>query len=259
MKRFAGKNVLVTGAAAGLGRTIAEAYAREGADVAIIDRAAADATVAAIEELGRRAASFVADIRHETEVDTAVAKAADFFHGRIDVLVNNAGFNGYYHQIKDMVLADWRDTLDINLTGPMLVSRATLPFMLARGAGSIAMTASNVSKRGLPYRADYVCAKWALLGFNQTLALELAPLGIRVNAVCPGPIEGDRIEDVMERSAGAEGKTIAQVRHEWESAAPMGRFVTADEVTAAFLFITSDDASAMTGQALNVTGGFIMN
>jgi NAD(P)-dependent dehydrogenase (short-subunit alcohol dehydrogenase family) len=167
-------------------------------------------------------------------------------------------FNGHYSLIKDMPLGHWRETIEINLTGTMLVTRTTRPFMIARQSGSIVTTASNVARRGLPYRADYVCSKWALVGFTQTLALELAPYKIRVNAVCPGPIEGDRIEDVMAHHAEVEGKTIAEIRRAWESAAPMNRFVEPREVAAVILFLCSADASAMTGQALNVTGGFLM-
>jgi 2-hydroxycyclohexanecarboxyl-CoA dehydrogenase len=255
--RFSEKNVLVTGAATGVGRHIAQGFAREGADVAILDFQDAAATVADVTALGRRCHGFRADVRDEGQVDAAVRAAADFFGGRIDVLVNNAGFNGHYSLIKDMPLAHWHETLEVNLTGTMLVTRAVLPLMIARRGGAIGITASNVARRGLPYRADYVCSKWALLGFNQTLALEVATYNIRVNAVCPGPIEGDRIEDVMAHHAQVEGKTLADVRREWE-AVPMKRFVEPQEVAAAMLFLCSSDASAMTGQALNVTGGFIM-
>lgn len=255
--RYTNRTLLITGAAAGLGRHIACAYAAEGADVAILDHQGAEATVAEITAMGRRARAFRADIRDEAAVADAVG-AAHGWLGRIDVLVNNAGFNGHYALIKDMALSHWKETLDINLTGTFLVTRAVIPHMIAAGKGAIASTASNVARRGLPYRGDYVCSKWALLGLTQTLALELAPLGIRVNAVCPGPIEGDRIEDVMERQAAIEGKTKDQIRHDWEAAAPMNRFVTAQEVTSALMYLTSDDASAMTGQALNVTAGFLM-
>jgi NAD(P)-dependent dehydrogenase (short-subunit alcohol dehydrogenase family) len=256
--RFKGKNVIVTGAAAGVGRTMATSFAREGADIAIIDFQDASQTASLIAAEGRRCATFKADIRHEDQVEAAVQGAAEFFGDRIDVLINNAGFNGHYNLVQNMPAADFRDTIDINLVGTMLVTKAVIPYMIARESGSIGTTASNVARRGLPYRADYVCAKWAILGLNQTLALELAPHNIRVNAVCPGPIEGDRIEDVMARQATIEGKTIPQIRTEWENAAPMKRFVTPEEVTAALMFITSDAASAMTGQALNVTGGFVM-
>ena len=256
--RFANKNVIVTGAAQGVGRTIATSFAKEGADVVIIDFSDASETKSLVLSEGRRCEVFRADIRHKDQVAKAVADAAAFFANRIDVLINNAGFNGHYSLVKDMPLDHWKETLDINLTGTMLVTQAVIPLMIAQGHGSIGTTASNVARRGLPYRADYVCAKWAILGLNQTLALELAQHNIRVNAVCPGPIEGDRIEDVMARQGAIEGKSITQMRKEWEEAAPMKRFVTPEEVTAALMFITSDAASAMTGQALNVTGGFLM-
>lgn len=256
--RFTGKNVLITGAAAGLGRVIATSFAREGADLFILDRMEAADTCAEIAALGRRADWALCDVREEAQVVRGVAAAALFFDERIDVLINNAGFNGHYELVTDINLDHWRETLDINLTGTMLVTRTVLPLMIARKNGVIGTTASNVSRRGLPRRADYVCAKWAILGLNQTIALEVASDNIRVNAVCPGPIEGDRIEEVMARTAGVEGRTVADVRHEWEEAAPMKRFVTPEEVTAALMFLCSDGASGMTGQALNVTGGFLM-
>ena len=121
--RFAQKNVLVTGAAAGLGRHIAQAFAAEGADIAILDFQDASATVREITGLKRQCEFFRSDVRDEDGVRKAVAGAAEFFGGRIDVLVNNAGFNGHYNLIKDMSLAHWRETIEINLTGTMLVTR----------------------------------------------------------------------------------------------------------------------------------------
>lgn len=256
--RFTGKNVLITGAAAGLGRVIATSFAREGADIFILDRLEAADTCSEIAASGRRADWASCDVREEAQVVRGVGAAARFFDERIDVLINNAGFNGHYELVKDIDLDHWRETLDINLTGTMLVTRTVLPLMIARKQGVIGTTASNVSRRGLQRRADYVCAKWAILGLNQTIALEVASDNIRVNAVCPGPIKGDRIEDVMARTAQVEGRAVAEVRREWEEGAPMKRFVTAEEVTAALMFLCSDAASGMTGQALNVTGGFLM-
>jgi NAD(P)-dependent dehydrogenase (short-subunit alcohol dehydrogenase family) len=258
LSRFQDKQVVVTGAAAGVGRTIAQSFAREGADVAILDFQTASETEALVKAEGRRCASFHCDVRDEAAVAKAVEGAASFFRGRVDVLINNAGFNGHYALVKDMPLAHWRETLEINLTGTMLVTRAVLPLMISARAGVIVTTASNVARRGLPYRADYVCSKWALIGLTQTLALENAPHNIRVNAVCPGPIEGDRIEDVMRRHAEVEGKPIAEIRKAWEEAAPMNRFVTPREVANVMMFLCSSESSAMTGQALNVTGGFLM-
>jgi 2-hydroxycyclohexanecarboxyl-CoA dehydrogenase len=255
--RFAQKNVLVTGTAAGLGRHIAQAFAAEGADIAILDFRDASATPREIAVLKRRCEFFQSDVRDEDRVEKAVAGAAEFFGRRIDVLVNNTAFNGHYSLIKDMPLAHWRETIEINPTGTMLVTRTVLPFMLDRKAGAIVTIASNVARRGLSYRADYVCSKWALLGFTQTLALEVASQNIRVNTVCPGPIEGDQFEDVMGRHAEVEGKSIAEVRSEWE-ATPMNRCVEPQEVASVMLFLCSSEASGMTGQAINVTGGLIM-
>ena len=170
--RYANRNVIVTGAAAGLGKTIAVSYAKEGADIAIIDFNDASGTIEAVKAVGRKCAYFKADIREKTQVEAAVSGAAEFFDGRIDVLINNAGFNGHYHLLQDMPLDDWLETLSINLTGTFLVTQAVLPHMIKVGKGQICSTASNVARRGLPYRGDYVCSKWALLGFNQTLALE---------------------------------------------------------------------------------------
>jgi 2-hydroxycyclohexanecarboxyl-CoA dehydrogenase len=255
--RFAQKNVLITGAAAGLGRHIAQAFVAEGADIAVLDFQDASATVREINALGRRSEFFRSDVRDKDGVKTAVAKAGEFFGARIDVLVNNAGFNGHYSLIKDMPLAHWRETIEINLTGTMLVTRTVPPFHARSQGGRDRDHRIERGRRGLPYRADYVCSKWAILGFTQTLALEVASHNIRVNAVCPGSIEGDRIEDVMVRHAEVEGKSAADVRHEWE-ATPMNRFVEPQEVAAVMLFLCGVDASAMTGQAINVTGGLIM-
>jgi 2-hydroxycyclohexanecarboxyl-CoA dehydrogenase len=256
--RFENKNVLITGGAAGLGRVLATSFAREGADVFVLDRQPADATLEEIAAAGQQGRYAPCDVRNEDAVNEGVEAACAFFNGRIDVLINNAGFNGHYELVSEMDLSHWRETLDINLTGTMLVTRAVLPHMIARRAGTIGTTASNVSRRGLARRADYVCAKWAILGLNQTIALEVAQYNIRVNAVCPGPIEGDRIEDVMRRTALAENRSVDDIRREWEDAAPMKRFVTSEEVTAALMFLCSDAASGMTGQALNVTGGLLM-
>jgi NAD(P)-dependent dehydrogenase (short-subunit alcohol dehydrogenase family) len=171
--------------------------------------------------------------------------------------VNNAGINGNAQLVSEMPLDSWNRTIGTNLTGTMLVTRELTPFLIA-ARGRIVNTASNVARRGLPYRADYVASKWALLGLTQTLALELASSGVRVNAVCPGPVEVDRIEQVMASHAQAEGRSIEEVRHAWESDSPMGRFIQPVEVANVIAFLASDESSAMTGQALNVTAGVIM-
>ncbi len=257
MSRFSRQNIIVTGAAAGLGLHLAGAFAAEGARVLLIDKNDPAPAVLHLRATGVAADGLVCDISNEASVIAAVREAAHLLGGRIDVLVNNAGFNGKANLVRNMKLADWNFTLGINLTGTMLVTREIIPHMTRRQAGRIVNIASNVARRGLPWRSDYVCSKWALLGLTQTLALELVGDGIRVNAVCPGPIEGDRIEQLVKMHADAEGMDFAAMHKAWENV-PMKRFIKPDEVARTVLFLASDDSSAMTGQALNITGGFIM-
>lgn len=257
MKRFENQNVVVTGAAAGLGQIIAEEFAREGARLVLVDRQRVTETEKRIASAGARSSAIRCDLTKESDVKAMAREAAAACDGRIDILVNNAGFNGKTNLIKDMKLADWDYTLRVNLTGTMLVCREIVPHMIKRKAGRILNVASNVARRGLPFRCDYVCSKWALLGLTQTLALELVSHGIRVNAVCPGPVEGDRIEQLVKMHAAAEGVDVAEMHKAWENV-PMKRFIQPQEVARVIKFLCSDDSSAMTGQALNITGGFIM-
>jgi NAD(P)-dependent dehydrogenase (short-subunit alcohol dehydrogenase family) len=254
---LAGKTAIVTGAAAGIGRHIALRLAHEGATVLVADIQDGSATVDAIKEAGGVGAYLSCDVSNEKSVVAFGQQVREWAGGRVDILVNNAGINGDTQLVLDMPLASWEKTLRVNLTGTMLVTREVAPLMV-KGGGRIVNVASNVARRGLPFRADYVASKWAVLGLTQTLALELVQHGIRVNAVCPGPVEGDRIEQVMEAHATAEGRSRVEVRRAWAEEAPMKRLIEPDEVAAVVRFLVSDESSAMTGQALNVTGGFIM-
>lgn len=257
MANFEGQKVVVSGAATGLGQVIALEFAKEGANIVIVDFQEPKETMQKIAEVGGTAEFIRCDLRREEEIITAGQAVGKAFNGKVDILINNAGFNGKAQLVQDMELEDWNFTLALNLTGTMLMTREIIPYLLKQQAGKIINVASNVARRGLPYRADYVASKWALLGLTQTLALELADAKIRVNAVCPGPIEVDRINQVMEMHAVAEGKSLEQVREEWENV-PMKRFIQPQEVTEVIKFLCSNASSAMTGQAINVTGGMIM-
>ncbi len=257
MKRFQNKNIVITGSSEGVGRTIAVEFAKEGADILLVNRREPQKTMEMIKEAGGKPAHVICDITQEDQVVQMGKRAGEIFNNKVDILINNAGYNGKASLIKDMDTADWEYTLRVNLTGTMMVSRAIIPYMIERKAGKILNMSSNVGRRGLPYRSDYVCSKWALLGFTQTMALELVDYGIRVNAVCPGPIEGDRIEQLVEMHAQAEGLSFKEMHKAWEDV-PMKRFSTPEEVANVIKFLCSDESSAMTGQALNVTCGLIM-
>lgn len=258
MGKFKNKNVIVTGSAAGVGQEIAIEYSKQGAFVLLVDLRKPEETIEIIKDLGGKTDYVLCDISKEDQVKNLGTQVREKFSGKVDVLVNNAGFNGKINLIQDMKLPDWEYTLGINLTGTMLMCREIIPYLIANQSGSIVNVSSNVGKRGLPYRSDYVCSKWALIGFTQTLALELVGHHIRVNAVCPGPVEGKRIEQLVKMHAEVAGQSITDMHKAWEDV-PMKRFVTPQEVTKVILFLSSDDSSAMTGQALNVTGGLLMN
>jgi NAD(P)-dependent dehydrogenase (short-subunit alcohol dehydrogenase family) len=250
---------VVTGSAAGIGRHVAIRLAQDGARLILADVQEVGQTLELVRDLGAEADYVPCDITDEVGVRAFAESVRQLAKDEIDILVNNAGINGDTQLVKDMPLPSWERTIGTNLTGTMLVTREIIPSMVAKGGGRIVNIASNVARRGLPYRADYVASKWAVLGLTQTLALELVSDNIRVNAVCPGPVEGDRIEQIMRSHAESERKTTEQVRREWEAASPMHRFIKPSEVAAVVRFLCSDDSSAMTGQALNVTGGHLMN
>ena len=256
--KLAGRAALITGGGSGIGRGIALRFAAEGAAIAICGRRVAPLADActAIESAGGRCVVLQGDIGVEGDVRRIVGGAAAALGG-LDVLVNNASVVGQVGPVEELDLGRWNEALAVNLSGAMLCCREAISH-LKRGGGAIVNISSNVGRRGFRNRAPYVCAKWALHGLTQTLALELAGSGVRVNAVCPGPVLTERLLGSMEEMAAARGLTSAEVQREWEAESPMGRFATIEECAQVTLFLACDDSSAMTGQALNVTAGVIM-
>lgn len=258
MKRFESKNVIITGSAEGVGREIALGFCKEGANIILVDKIEPTETLSLIQQQGGMATYLICDITDEQQVINMAQEAGKLFNGTIDILINNAGFNGRANLIKDMKLSDWQYTLNVNLTGSMLVCREIIPFMIQKNSGCIVNMASNVGKRGLPYRGDYVCSKWAIRGLTQTLALELADYNIRVNAVCPGPIEGERIKQLLEMHSKAEGIPYEEMYESWKNV-PLKKMISPQEVSDVVRFLCASESSAMTGQSLNITGGMLMD
>jgi NAD(P)-dependent dehydrogenase (short-subunit alcohol dehydrogenase family) len=259
MSEMVGKVAVVTGGCAGIGYAIVQHFALKGANIIVGDISPNDEALAVIRKAGGRADYIACDVSQESSVRAFAAQASEMHGGKVNILVNNAGTNGMCNLVQNMPLSAWEETLRINLTGTMLVSRSFIPLMIAAGSGQIVNIASNVSRRGVPWRADYVCSKWAIIGFTQTLALELARHNIRVNAVNPGPVAGDRIERILEMHAEAEGRSVEEVRRGWVESSPMRRFIEPQEVAASVEFLCSKQSGALTGQALEVSGGSIMN
>jgi len=230
---------------------------REGAAVALVSTSAdrvqrvADEIAAA----GGRALPLAGDVAREEDVRRFVSQAERTL-GPIDVLVNNAGIAGPTAPLAEIALADWQRVLAVNLTGVFLCAREVLKGMLARrAAGAIVNIGSIAGKISYPQRTPYASAKWALIGLTLTLAEEVGRQGIRVNCICPGPVEGELIEEVMAARAKATGLPLEAVRQKFVALTMLKRMVGAEDVAAAALFLASDAAASITGQALEVSGG----
>jgi meso-butanediol dehydrogenase/(S,S)-butanediol dehydrogenase/diacetyl reductase len=241
--RFADKVVLITGAASGIGAALARRFVSEGARVVLGDlNEPAGGALAA--ELGARAAFLPVDVSVHEQVERFVGGAMARW-GRIDVLCNNAGI-GSYGQTPDVPLEVWRTVLETDLFSVFYVCRAAIPHLRARGGGSIVNTASISGLGGDYGLSAYNAAKGALVNYTRTLAIDHAREGIRVNAVCPGPIDTPLLGRLIARRA---------ITAAYEQVIPMGRIGRAEEVAAAIAFLASDDASYVTGAMLVVDGG----
>lgn len=257
----AGRRVVITGAGAGIGRAIALAYLGAGARVHVCDRDA-DALNALLRSTGGDVAGSaargdlagtVADVASEADVARLFAAALDRLGG-LDVLVNNAGTAGPTGPVETIDLDGWRRTLAVNLDGMFLCARAAVPALRRAGAGSIVNLSSTAGLHGYPLRSPYAAAKWGVIGFTRTLAMELGPAGIRVNAVCPGSVRGDRIDGVIAAQAAVRGVTEDAIREHWLGQVSLRTFVEAEDVAALILFLTSRQGAKISGQALPVDG-----
>jgi 3-oxoacyl-[acyl-carrier protein] reductase len=245
-RRFAGLAALVTGGSRGIGRATAVQLAREGASVVVNYVRAADEAAAVVEEIaaaGGEAYPFQADVRDEDAVKDLVRFAARHLGG-VDVLVANAG--SVQDQLLGMMSVEqWDTVLEVNLRGTFLCIREVMPFMMRKRAGSVVCLSSIAASRAGRGHANYVAAKGGVNAMVRSLALELAPKGVRVNAVSPGVIE-TRMSERVRRFAGDE--ILAGI--------PLGRYGEPADVAEAVCFLASADASYVTGEILHVTGGF---
>ena len=248
----------VTGANRGIGRAIAVALAASGFTVAASarDPASLAGTVAAAGKAGGTAVPLACDVRDEASVAAMAAQAQAL--GPVHAVVANAGVAGPTRPLHEITLGDWRDTLATDLDGVFLTFRAFIPAMIERRDGSLIAISSMTGKRPLHGRTPYAAAKMGVIGLVRTLADELGPHNVRVNAICPGAVAGPRMDQVLARQAAVRGITEEAARAEMTALTPLRRVVDAEEVAAACVFLASGGSAAITGEDLNVTAGVVM-
>ncbi len=252
---LAGKRAIVTGAATGIGRAIAVALARQSIRVAICDINHDAAQKAAADIPGSIAVEI--DVTKRASVETSFSNVLKQF-GSYDILIANAGVSTMQHAV-DITDEEWDFNFSVNARGIFLANQIAARNFLAQGAGVIVNTASLAGKVGAPLLAHYSASKFAVLGWTQGLARELAPKGIRVNAVCPGFVKTGMQSREIEWEAKLRGITPEQVFNEYVAQTPLGRIETPEDVADVVVFLCSDSARFMTGQGVNVTGGVRMD
>lgn len=254
---LAHKRAIVTGAARGIGAAICRALASEGVRVAVADLDS-DAAKSLAAELGGGAAGFGIDVRDRTSV-TACFEAIEAMFGGYDILCANAGVSSM-RLVVDLTDEDWDFNFDVNARGVFLTNQAAVRHFLATGnAGVIVNTASLAAKWGAPWLAHYSASKFAVMGFTQALAREVASKGIRVNCVCPGFVRTSMQEREVAWEAQLRGMTEKAVIDDYISQTPMGRLEEPEDVARSVVFLASDLSNFITGESLNVTGGVRMD
>lgn len=241
--------VLITAGAAGIGREIARAFADTGARVCVCDIDAAALDDAARDLPGLL--TTLCDVSKRADVEKMVAEAVDALGG-LDVLVNNAGIAGPTAPVEQLDPDAWDQVLAVDLTGTFNVTRLAIPHLKRSGAGVIINMSSVAGRFGYANRSPYSTAKWGLIGFTKTLAIELGAWGIRANAILPGAVAGPRIEQVFARRAQATGRTLDEVRTEAMAAQSLKRLVDPKDIAALAVFLASDAAKSISGQMLPI-------
>ena len=256
MSVLTGRVAIVTGASKGIGRVTAERFASADASVVCAARTSAlvEDTAARIRAGGGEATAVTCDVSRESDVARLVERAIEQY-GRLDCLVNNAGDSGPTQPVQEYALDDWRYTIDSCLTSAFLCAKFAVPHLIAAEGGVIINVASIAGRRGLPFRAGYCAAKAGQMGLTYGLAVELGPHNIRVNAILPGAVEGDRIDRVIAGQARQRGVPEEELRKAFVQRAPLRRMTTADDVAQLAVFLCSDAARNISGQCIPINAG----
>jgi NAD(P)-dependent dehydrogenase (short-subunit alcohol dehydrogenase family) len=245
------KKVLITAGASGIGREMVRAFVKDGAQVAVIDIDAA-----ALNALRAELPAVITetcDLSELSQLEPSVARVLAALGG-LDVLVNNAGIAGPTAPVERVHPEDWERVMRVNLGGTFNVTRLAIPHLRKSAAGCIINMSSAAGRLGYPQRAAYATSKWGIIGLTKTLSMELGPDGIRANAILPGPVAGPRMERVLEGRATASGRDIEVERASALVNQSIKTFTEASEIAALALFLASDAAKTISGQAISIDG-----
>jgi NAD(P)-dependent dehydrogenase (short-subunit alcohol dehydrogenase family) len=249
--RADGQRVLVTAGASGIGRAIVEALVEAGARVHVCD--VDEAALAAFRDAVPGAGATRADVADEGDVERLFTEVGTSLGG-LDVLVNNAGIAGPTGAVEEIAPADWRRCIEVDLTGQFLCARLAVPMLKAAGGGAIVNMSSAAGRLGYAYRTPYAAAKFGVIGFTESLAKELGPFNISVNAILPGIVKGPRIERVIGARAEQLGLAYEEMERQYLEKVSLRRMVTAQEVAAMVLYLVSPLGRGVSGQSLGVCG-----
>ncbi len=247
-----GRRVLVTAGGSGIGRVIAETFAKAGARVHISD--IDENALAQTRRLLPTVSQTRGDVASLTDVERLFADAERSLGG-LDVLVNNAGIAGPTAKVEDIRPEDWERTIAVDLHGMFYCTRKAMPMLKAAGGGCIINLSSIAGRLAFPMRTPYAAAKWAVVGFSESLAAEAGPDGVRVNCIQPGIVEGERVERIMAAKAEGLGISKEEVRSRMVEGVSLKTTVTAQDVANTALFLASEAGKHISGQAISVCGG----
>lgn len=255
--KLEGKVLIITGGGQGIGRAIALRFAEEGAAVTVAGRTKENLEQVAndIRERGGRAITSITDVSDEQMVKQMVAATLDEF-GAIDILVNNSGIAGPTAPVTEVSREDWDQTMAVNLTGAFLCAKHALPHMIEHQSGRIINITSVAGLRAYALRSPYAASKWAMIGLTKTLAEEAGRYNIAVNAIAPGPVRGPRIESVIRNRAAAMGRSFEEVEREYVEPIALKRMVEESDIAAMALFLASEEGGNITGETINISGGY---
>ena len=251
------KIAVITGGGTGIGKQVALLFAREGCDVVVLGPAVDELELVRkeVQTLSRKCLAYKVSVADESQINLAIEASLKSV-GRIDVLINNAAILGPAAPVAQLSTRSWTEEIAVNLTGSFFCCRAVLPGMMERKSGKIINITSVAGQRAYPLRSAYAVSKAGLIALTRTLAAEVGPYNIRVNAIAPGPVSGNRMKRVTEERARSTGQSIAEVEASYLNALALGRMVEEEDVAQMALFLASKEGDNITGQVFNVCSGY---